>query len=337
MFSENMIELIEKELCFLLEFNSNRSGNMKKRILPIALALMLCFSLATPAMAKFSPTPTAAADRLNALGLFNGVGYNADGTPNYDLDRKLNRMEAITLIVRLVGGEEKALSQTWTMPFSDVDDWAKSYVGYAYANGLTNGVSATKFGGRDDVSELQFLTLVLRALGYSSDTDFQWDNSRDLASTLGITHVEIAAGYGPFFRRHATMVCAAALDVKLKNSDRTLLRAIGDNLAMSAGDSSMFSLGAIKLLLLDYYNEQNPDDGRFVIFDGESVSNGGTYTAVVRYQMTAEEYQPYLDQGLLPLANVLAAYVTVDRSTGSASIGGQYTLEIGSGGGYVSA
>ena len=42
-----------------------------------------------------------------------------------------------------------------------------------------SGVSADKFGSNDTVSAVQYLTFVLRALGYSDSkevTDFTWDN-----------------------------------------------------------------------------------------------------------------------------------------------------------------
>ena len=52
----------------------------------------------------------------------------------------------MTILVRLLGAEEAAQAQTWTTPFTDVPDWAQSYVGYAYAKGYTTGVEPTRFG-----------------------------------------------------------------------------------------------------------------------------------------------------------------------------------------------
>jgi hypothetical protein len=47
--------------------------------------------------------PASAADKLHTLGLFQGTGSNADGTPNYDLARTPTRAEAVTMLVRLLG------------------------------------------------------------------------------------------------------------------------------------------------------------------------------------------------------------------------------------------
>ena len=68
--------------------------------------------------------------------------------------------------------EKRMRRWDWNTPFTDVADWAKPYVGYAYANGLTAGVSQTRFGSESSVTAAQFLTFVLRALGYESGKDF---------------------------------------------------------------------------------------------------------------------------------------------------------------------
>ena len=86
-------------------------------------------------------------------------------------------LQAVTMLVRLLGKEAEAKAGTWTVPFSDLADWARPYVGYAYANGLTNGLSAERFGSDDKVTANQHLTFILRALGYSSERDFQWDKA----------------------------------------------------------------------------------------------------------------------------------------------------------------
>lgn len=38
---------------------------------------------------------------------------------------------------------------------------------YAYANEYVKGYSATKYGGADTVTDFQYLTIVLRVLGYT--------------------------------------------------------------------------------------------------------------------------------------------------------------------------
>ena len=54
-------------------------------------------------------------------------------------------MEKLADIQKCLGKETEAKNGTWDTPFTDVADWAKPYVGYAYANGLTSGTGDTTF------------------------------------------------------------------------------------------------------------------------------------------------------------------------------------------------
>lgn len=200
----------------------------KRKILSAALAAALSLSLLTPAMAVELPAdaPTQAAQALYDLGLFNGTGVDENGQPIYDLDRTPTRNEAVTMLVRLLGKDEEAKAGTWETPFTDVEAWAAPYVGYAYANKLTTGTSDTTFGGAQTVSPSQYLTFVLRAMGYESGTDFQWDKAWELTDTLGITHGE----YGPdtsFTRGNVALISHSALSTSPKGGDKSLLESLG--------------------------------------------------------------------------------------------------------------
>ena len=109
-----------------------------KKAIAFLVVLALLFGALSVAFAADEEAVTAA-EELKALGLFSGVGTNADGTTDFDLDREPTRSEAVTMLVRLLGKEAEALAGTWETPFTDVATWAKPYVGYAYANGLTKG------------------------------------------------------------------------------------------------------------------------------------------------------------------------------------------------------
>ena len=157
-----------------------------KRFLSFILALALAVSLVPSAFAA-SDEAVQAANALHTLGLFNGTGTDANGNPIYDLDRAPTREEAITMLIRLMGKEADAKGYNWEMPFTDVSNWAKPYIGYAYAYSLTSGTSETTFGGKQKVSAMQYLTFVLRALDYEDGTDFQWDKAWELSDEIGLT------------------------------------------------------------------------------------------------------------------------------------------------------
>lgn len=166
-----------------------------------------------------------AAKKLYAKGLFQGTGTDEDGNPVFDLDRTPTRAEAVTMLVRLLGKEDEAKTGTWTTPFTDVADWAKPYVGYAYANGLTTGTSATTFGGNATVNASQYLTFVLRALGYESGTDFQWNKAWELSDQIGLTSGEYNANTTDFTRGDVALISYTSLSADKKPIDYSYLAA----------------------------------------------------------------------------------------------------------------
>ena len=192
-----------------------------KRIVSFFLAIVLALPLSLGCFAA-NQEAESAADMLYELGLFQGKGTDADGRPDYALDDVPTRQEAVTMLVRLLGKESEAKSGSWTIPFTDVAAWAAPYVGCAYANGLTTGVSASAFDGGSAVTAAQYITFVLRALGYRSGTDFQWNTSWELSDSLGITDGRYRAGAAQFLRADVALISAAALEAKLAGSDITL-------------------------------------------------------------------------------------------------------------------
>lgn len=191
-----------------------------KRFFHILTVLAMLFVL-IPACLGANTEATTAADALNVLGLFNGTGTNADGSPAYELERQPTRQEAITMLVKLVGGAEESSRGGWDTPFTDVDDWAKNWVGYAYAKGLTAGTSPTTFGANDKTTTAQFLTFVLKALGYDTTSDFSWDNAWPLAEQIGLSHGEYNA-QTVFTRGDMAIISHRALSAKMKGTDTPL-------------------------------------------------------------------------------------------------------------------
>ena len=74
---------------------------MKKKLTALFLVLALTPTF-VPAAQAASAEAKEAADALHVLGLFQGIGTNADGTPNYDLDSKPTREQAVIMLVRLL-------------------------------------------------------------------------------------------------------------------------------------------------------------------------------------------------------------------------------------------
>ena len=121
------------------------------------------------------------AEELQSLNLFLGTDQG------FELDRAASRLEALVMLVRLLGKELEAKENNYSHPFLDVPEWGHDYVGYAYENGLTIGISENKFGADMPTTEVQFFTFALRALGYDDKKgDFKWTESKEKAATLGL-------------------------------------------------------------------------------------------------------------------------------------------------------
>ncbi len=186
---------------------------MKKRIAALLLALLLLASTA----GAYTVAELNTADALNHLSLFLGTGKG------YELDNSLTRAQGITLLVRLIGAEEAAGQAVYAAPFTDVPDWAKPQVNYAYVNGITNGVSATSFAPNSPMTDAMFLTLVLRAMGYSDSgakPQFTWDSPYKKAKEVGLTVTDTKDAV--FTRGDAVTVLWNALNSLLADGSTTM-------------------------------------------------------------------------------------------------------------------
>ena len=212
-----------------------------KRSITFLMCLILCLS--------FVPTIVLAANRdvskeellatdLKTLSLFKGVSET-----DFDLDRAPTRVEALVMLIRVLGKESEALNGSWKHPFNDVPSWANKYVGYAYQSGLTNGISSTQFG-TGNANAAMYLTFVLRSLGYSDNggADFTWNNPYNLAKKIGILPARVNTT--TFWRADVVSVSYAALQVPLKGTEQTLAQ-------------KLISMGVFTQALFDSCYKQN--------------------------------------------------------------------------------
>ena len=105
----------------------------KKPLVYFTVLLVAVIAISVMALASGDPSDV---DLLNCLGLFKGTDNG------YELDLSMNRAEAGTMLVRLLGAEATAEAGTWQHPFTDTPDWAEQAMGYMFANGLTQGMTA---------------------------------------------------------------------------------------------------------------------------------------------------------------------------------------------------
>ena len=103
------------------------------------------------------------ADTLYNFGLFKGTDNG------YELEKSLTREESATILVRLLGEEEKVDADDFDEVFVDVDKdrWSYAYVMYCYKHNITKGTGADTFSPDVQIDANQFITLMMRLLGYT--------------------------------------------------------------------------------------------------------------------------------------------------------------------------
>ena len=191
-----------------------------RAMLSALLCLALCLGSVGAAESRDLTSQEGQAMRLERLGLFLGVGEDGNGFTDFDLDRAPSREEAVTMLVRALGKGAEAAGMEKTHPFTDVPAWADGYVSYAYAQGLTKGISDTAFGAGETATGAMYVTFMLRALNYVDGADFTWDDPWALAEDCGILPQRVDRE--TFLRADAVDVTAAALSAQLKGTDTTL-------------------------------------------------------------------------------------------------------------------
>ena len=185
-----------------------------KKICSVILALLILAAFPLQAAAAHV-SGTEAAETLSALGLLRGTAKG------FELERSATRAEAAVMLLRLLGKEADAENETAACPFDD-GGWASRQLTYAWKNGLVNGRSATHYGSADTVGSRDYVTMLLRALGYSeAEGDFTWRESLAFADGIGLCHGEYTAD-SAFLREDMVLLSRTALTLSVKGTDHTL-------------------------------------------------------------------------------------------------------------------
>ena len=166
---------------------------------------------------------------LKTLGLFRG-----SDTPygsGFDLELMPTRIQGLIMFIRLLGEESLALTYSHgEVQFPDVPQWALPYVIYAYEKGYTKGRNLPDeenrvwFGTTDTLAARDYVTFLLRALGFAEGTQFQWATAIQDAQALNV----LTAGEGalltekPFLRAQVVYLSFYALETQAAGQGGTL-------------------------------------------------------------------------------------------------------------------
>lgn len=237
---------------------------MRTRIFSFVIVCILLLNISSISASAIAISPTEAANHLNGLGLFQGTNNG------YELDRVPTRQEVLVMLIRLLGKESEVKNGIWSHPFKDVDDWASSYVGYAYQKEIAKGVSATSFEGTGYATAQQYTVFLLRALGYTeASNDFTWDSPFKKSDSIGLTDGTYTLS-SQFNRGDVAVLSYTALGIRLKNNELTLLEYLKSIGAIQNAD---------KLTATEIFKKASPAVFFIALYDSQANLNTGKYFA----------------------------------------------------------
>ena len=136
-----------------------------KRALSLAVAAVMVIGM-TVIGTGASYDDVTSADNQEAIEVLQAVGImTGDDAGNFNPDQQVTRGEMAVMMTKVLDLNTGNYSVS-AMPFTDVPDWAKSYVAAIYAEGVTGGISDTLYGTDDPITAAQAALMLMKALGY---------------------------------------------------------------------------------------------------------------------------------------------------------------------------
>ena len=140
-----------------------------KKVLAMVLAFACTFSMF--AGAKVFEDVPAGSDYSEAITMLSDLGViqgKDDG--KYHPEDTITRAEACAMIARLMTGDPNVSQYVGAQSFTDVakGSWKDSAIGYCYINGIVIGVGNNKFEPDRAITDAEFVTMVVRAMGYET-------------------------------------------------------------------------------------------------------------------------------------------------------------------------
>ncbi len=225
---------------------------MKRRVISVSLSLLIVLA-SINFIGAASVQNTDLANKLKSLNLFLGTDRG------FELEKELTREQSIVMVLRLLGLEQTAKNQKSKSIFTDIPSghYAEYYVSYAYSIQLTSGISNNRFGAGMNVTANQYITYLLRSLGYDdSKGDFVWSESIDKALNIGlISPVEYKyyKSSQSIIRDDVVAASYSALKTKMKGTEKTLIRKLVDTGVIKAEQVAALNDKDLLQALNSYY------------------------------------------------------------------------------------
>ena len=148
-------------------------------------------TLPIPEILETKPTYEAEAQELLEAGILKGTDKGLE------LLKPLSRIEATTILVRILGFENEPTSDV--SYFADIpsDNWGAKYANIAADKNIAAGVGDGLFAPNDTITASQFATMVLRA---GNHAEFNWEDAINIMIDEEIITLENAETMDLFTR-----------------------------------------------------------------------------------------------------------------------------------------
>lgn len=228
-----------------------------KRALSLALSTVMLMGMMVVGTSAASYPDVKASHDAEAIEVMQAIGVMVgDENGKFNPDQKVTRNEAAVVIAKLMDlnvGDFKGAD----LSFTDVPDWAASFVAACQADGIIAGYDAKTFGGNDSVTAAQYALMVMKTLGYFQ---YESDYGEDwlLASAKQAGKIDLFDGVdvsvnAPLTREQVARITLNALEAAMVEAD-------GNGGVTVEGDGFKVTTGNVKYEKIEEKKNNSIDD-----------------------------------------------------------------------------
>lgn len=236
-----------------------------KRALSLALSTVMLVGMMAVGTSAASYADVDSADNVEAIEVMKAVSVMVgDENGNFNPDKNVTRAEMAVVMANLLDLQVEDFVGA-SIPFTDVPQWAHSFVAACYADGITSGTSDTTYGGSDTVTAAQAGLMMLKALGYfqySSDFGSDWQ----LAAVRQASSIDLYDG-----------IDAGASSAMTRNEVAQLaLNALEATMVEPSSDGSTIVVGDITVSSNVSYDERTGSNSKYEAINPDNADDSDT-------------------------------------------------------------
>ena len=237
-----------------------------KRALSLTLAsVMLLGMMVVGSSAAAGYSDVDENDNVEAIEVLQAVEVMVGDDRGFGPDRPVTRNEMAVVMGKLLNLNYNYYAST--CPFTDVADWARGWVGAAYANGIVSGRGNGIYDGEATVTAVEAASMMMRALGY-----FQYENDYEggfqLSTVRKGTDIGIFDGVGTDAASAMTRNQVAQMALNALQSGT--VEPDGQTINLTTPDGKVYT-GKVNYVFVTSYK-----DFAYAISDLEATSIGST-------------------------------------------------------------